>query len=72
MQLVRTGDPIKDFPEFHAATVRCKDQWWDVFLQHLGIKFDVPPRAVLDPHANSGGGAWLPGQWDENDSHTCR
>jgi acyl-coenzyme A synthetase/AMP-(fatty) acid ligase len=58
-----TGDPIKDLPTLHRLSWADPDAWWPAVLPHLGVRFDVAPRCVLErgPADDPDKAVWFPG-----------
>jgi acetyl-CoA synthetase len=49
------------FEELYDWSVKHRDEFWGAVIESLGIRFEEPPRAVMDPTGGPEFTRWLPG-----------
>ncbi|MFS7905659.1 putative acetate--CoA ligase [Helianthus anomalus] len=55
-------DPITSYKQFQKFSVQHQEVYWSIVLEKLSIRFQQPPKCILDTSDKSKpGGTWLPG-----------
>ncbi|KAJ0616967.1 putative acetate--CoA ligase [Helianthus annuus] len=55
-------DPITSYKQFQKFSVQHQEEYWSIVLEKLSVRFQQPPKCILDTSDKSKpGGTWLPG-----------
>ena len=57
----RHGLALPDYPALHAWSLDHREAFWEAIVDTFDIRFDTPPRAVLEEGAAMPSAHWFPG-----------